>query len=85
MSLTPAINVKSEQNVIAGVKDIGNKLIAGVVDTGEHLIAGVVDTGDKNDADLSFMTGVNDTGDKRYHRCQRHRRLIITGVNDTGD
>jgi hypothetical protein len=48
VSLTPAIKVKSGQNVIAGVNDTGDKLIAGVVDTGEHLIAGVVDTGNQH-------------------------------------
>jgi hypothetical protein len=51
-----------------------NNFIGGVVDTGEQFFGGVVDTGDKFWAFLLFLTGINETGEKCYRRCQRHSR-----------
>ncbi len=46
----------------------------GVVDTGKQFFSGIVDTGDKFFAFWLFLTGINDTREKCYRRCQRHRR-----------
>jgi hypothetical protein len=42
------------------------------------IFASVVDAGGK------FATGVNDTGGKFCHWCQRRRWQIANGINDTG-
>ncbi len=42
--------------------------------TGKQFFSGIADTGDKFLAFWLFLTGVNDTGEKCYRRCQRRRR-----------
>jgi hypothetical protein len=54
--------------------DIGEKFIGGIVDTSEQFFVVVVDTSDKFKAFWLFLTGINDTREKCYRRCQQHRR-----------
>ncbi len=43
----------------------------------------MVDTGNKFSVLWLFLTGINDTREKCYRRCQRHK--LFTSVNNTGD
>ncbi len=47
-----------------------DKFIGSVVDTAEQFFGSVVDTGEIFYVFWLFLTGVNDTGEKLYRRCQ---------------
>jgi hypothetical protein len=65
-------NARKDPN--SGVIDTGEQFIGGVNDTAENFFGGVVDIADKFYVSWLFLTGINDTREKCYHRCQRRRR-----------
>jgi hypothetical protein len=70
---------------ISGVSDTDDKkdnfeinffshFVNSFVGSTEQFFGGVVDIGDIFYVFLLFLTGINDTGEKCYHRWQRHCR-----------